>query len=180
MRTYKTEGIIIRRRNFGEADRILTVFTKHQGKIRIKALGVRKIISRRSSHIELLNHTFLSLYRGRSLPILTEAQTLSDFSKIKSDLKKIGFAYHICELVDGLCPENQENRLIFFLLEETLRRLSQDDNSLSLIRQFEIALLRHLGFYPRTKLSQNLNTHSFIENILERRLKSKAFILRLS
>jgi len=54
MKSYKTEGIIIKRKNFGEADRILTIFTKNKGKISIVAKGVRKINSRRAPHIELL------------------------------------------------------------------------------------------------------------------------------
>src|SRR3990167_4660571 len=108
MRTYKTEGIIIKRKNFGEADRIITVLTRNHGKIQVKATGVRKIQSRRSSHVELLNHASLFIYKGRgSLPILTEAETIDSFQDIKNDLTKVGFAYHICELIDGLCAENQ-------------------------------------------------------------------------
>lgn len=176
MRNYKIEGIIIKRRNFNEADRIVTVFTKQQGKIQVKALGVRKISSRRAGHIELLNHSLLSLYRGRNLPILTEAQTIENFSTVKKSLAKVGFAYHICELIDGLCPENQENRSAFFLLENTLRRLSKDDSIGNLIAEFEAALLAHLGFYPRLRLGAALNTQSIIENILERKLKTKQLL----
>ena len=64
MRTHKTEGIIIKRRNYGEADRILTVFTKYNGKIQVKATGIRRIPSRRSAHVELLNYSVLNLYKG--------------------------------------------------------------------------------------------------------------------
>ena len=180
MRNFKTQGIIIKRRNFGEADRIITIFTKQSGKIHIKALGVRKIISRRSPHVELLNHSMLTLYRGRSLPILTEAQTIQDFSSIKDNLTKVGFAYHVCELIDGLCPENQENRLVFSLLEQTLHRLSKVSNPSSFIHEFEITLLKYLGFYPRLQFANNLNTQHFIENILERRLRSRQFLSKLS
>ncbi|MBI4096902.1 MAG: DNA repair protein RecO, partial [Candidatus Levybacteria bacterium] len=54
MRTFRTEGIIIKRKNFGEADRILTVFTKEYGKLQVKAKGIRRIPSRRSAHVELV------------------------------------------------------------------------------------------------------------------------------
>ena len=60
MRSFKTEGIVIKRRNFNEADRIITVFSKRNGKINIKASGVRKITSRRSPHLELLNYSIFS------------------------------------------------------------------------------------------------------------------------
>ncbi|MCL5020033.1 MAG: DNA repair protein RecO [Patescibacteria group bacterium] len=93
MRSFKAEGIIIKRKNFGEADRIITVLTRNQGKIQIKAAGVRKIQSRRSPHVELLNHSILFIYKGRgNLPVLTEAQTVNSFQDIKNDLTKTGFA----------------------------------------------------------------------------------------
>src|ERR1700691_3974014 len=120
MRNFRTEGIVIKRRNFNEADRIVTVMTRDYGKLQIKATGVRKITSRRSAHIELLNHTVLHLYKGHTFSILTEAKVLDDFAPVKAHFDKVGFAYHLCELVDGLCPENQENRNVFFLLQRTL------------------------------------------------------------
>lgn len=180
MRAYKTEGIIIKRKNFGEADRIVTVLTKHQGKIQLKATGVRKITSRRSSHIELLNHSVIYIYKGRgNLSILTEVQTIEDFSSIKDDLVKIGFAYHLCELIDGLCPENQENYAVFSLFSETLKRLSSAEDLVSVIHEFEVELLTLLGFWPNNRPIENTNTQYIIENILERRLKSKSFLSKM-
>jgi len=178
MRSFKTEGIVIKRRNFGEADRILTVFTKRGGKVSIKALGVRRITSRRSPHVELLNYSSFSLYQGRSLPILTEAQTLEDFSQIKDNLTKVGFCYHICELINGLCPENQENQTVFSLLLATLRQLSAEEKIVEIIHDFEINLLVHLGYYKYSSLSKNFDSSAFIEQILEKKLKVKQILPR--
>ncbi len=151
VRTFKTEAIIIKRRNFGEADRIITVFTKEYGKFSIKASGVRKITSRRSAHVEPLNYSLLNIYKGNGFPILTEARILDDFSSLKADLDKIGLAYHLCELVDGLCPENQEQREVFNLLKSTLERFATDENMVEVIHDFEIELLSLLGYWNRDK-----------------------------
>jgi DNA repair protein RecO (recombination protein O) len=180
MRSYKTEGIVIRRRNFGEADRLLTVFTKTNGKIQIKATGVRKINSRRSPHIELLNHSLFNLYKGPGMPILTEVENFENFSVIKENLTKVGFAYHICELIDGLCAENQENEEIFHLLRRTLHRLSLEIDATFLIHEFEIDLLTKLGFYKPSALSLNLDTSLFIEQILERKLKTRPMLSKFT
>lgn len=176
IRSYKTEGIIIKRRNFGELGRILTVLTKTNGKIQVRAPGVRKITSRRSSHIELLNFSILTLYKSsRSLlPILTEAQALDEFLPIKSNLHRIGVAYYICELIDRLCPDNQENRRVFFLLKDTLYGLENNYNSHYLIENFEDELLVMLGFLP--KLHKVIDKQAFIENILERKLTTKRLL----
>jgi DNA repair protein RecO (recombination protein O) len=180
MRNYKTEGIIIKRRNIGEADRLLTVFTKDQGKLLVKASGIRRIPSRRSAHVELLNHTALTLYKGQGHPVLTEATALDNFSAIKEDLTKVGYAYHLCELIDGLCPENQENEIIFTLFKNTLQRLATDDDILHTLHEFEIELLTLLGYWnSNTRTSSNFNTHDFIESILERKLKSHNIFIKL-
>lgn len=177
MRYSKIEGIIIKRTNSGEADRLLTIFTRSAGKIRVKATGVRRITSKRSSHLELLNHVHATLYQGKVLQTLMEVQTKEDFSPIKDDLSKIGFAYHICELIDGLCPEHQESEYIFTLLEKTLHTLTTREDIAPTIHAFEVDLLIHLGFYKH--MSEAHDTSSIIEHILERKLKTKKFLPRL-
>lgn len=185
IRAYKTEGIVLKRKNFGEADRILTVFTKSHGKIVVKAPGVRRITSRRSSQTELLNLSIFSLYQGSKsfYPIVTEAQVLEDFSSIKNSLGKIGFAYYICELIDCLCAQNQENRRIFFLAKDILFKLNNYSLSNNIAMQqwnngvidnFENDLLINLGFLP--KLNYLNNKYLFIEQILERKLSTRRLL----
>jgi hypothetical protein len=130
MRNFRTEGIVIKRKNYGEADRIITILTRDYGKLAVKASGVRKITSRRSSHIELLNHVSLGLYKGSTFPVLTEAKMVDDFSAVKNDFTKVGLAYHLCELVDGLCPDEQENSNVFYLLRNFLTQLAESDEVL--------------------------------------------------
>lgn len=176
MRSLKTEGIVIKRKNIGEADRILTIFSKHYGKIQAKAPGVRKITSRRSSHIELLNLSALTLYNSSrsQTPILIEAQTIQDFDTIKTDLKKIGFAFYVCELVDKLCPDNQENRRIFYLLKETFEKLEYLQGENEVIDEFEGKILSFLGFMPAQYLLKN--RQAFIENILEKKINTREIL----
>ncbi len=187
MRSVKTEGIVIKRKNYGEADRLVTVFTKDFGKITVKAGGVRRITSRRSSHIELLNLSEIYLYKGRSYFTLTEAIVMKNFLAIKDNLVTIGFAYHICELIDGLCAENQENEKVFHLLKNTLSKLvaitesGKEDDLVSTVHAFEVDLLIMLGFWhvPEGIPTKRVNIHSIIENLLERKLKSKQIILQI-
>lgn len=176
MRSYKTEGIIIKRKNFGEADRMLTVFTKNHGKIQIIAKGVRRITSRRSSHIELLNHTSLGVYEGK-IPVLTEAQCINHHSDLKNDLKKAGYAFYICELIDGLLADHQENRIVFNLLQNTLFKLENEENPKALLSRFEQELLSLLGFWPRERVFA-VDSSVIIENIMERKIKTKRILPR--
>jgi DNA repair protein RecO len=146
MQGFKTEGIILRRKDFGEADRILTVFTLHRGKVTIIAKGVRRITSRRAGNIELLNRVQMFLYPGKQFLILTEAIALDTFQKLKEDLTLSTYAYHIIELIDKLTADTQENPILYTHLVEVLRRLSNKPRQI-LIRAFEVKILSLMGFW---------------------------------
>lgn len=173
MRAYKTEGIVIKRSNFSEADRILTIFTKRHGKIKVLAKGVRRITSRRGPNIELFNQVELFIHKGRTFDILTEANVLNTFSRIRKKLDLIGLAFYVCEIVDGLCPEHQAHPRVYDHLVDVLNELNQ-----GLVHRFEKNLLVELGYLPRVHLPTRIDTTSFIENILEKRLKTKRIIAR--
>ena len=173
MRSYKTEGIVLKRTNFGEADRILTVFTKRHGKIKILAKGVRRITSRRSPNVELFNLVTLFVHKGKSFDILTEAKAENTFQRIRKKLELIGLAYYVCELVDGLCAEHQPHLKVYNLLVQTLNELES-----GLIHKFEKTLLFELGFLSMNK-SFNINTVSYIEHLLERKLKTRRLLSKL-
>lgn len=158
MRGFKTEGIILKRRNFGEADRILTVFTPSKGKISVLAKGVRRIKSRRAGNVELLNRAVMYLHQSKGMPILTEAQTLASFQKIKEDLTLSTYAYHLIELVDKLTAENQENRILYEHLVEVLKRLERKPRQI-LIRAFEAKILSSLGFADFQLYTQDLSSN---------------------
>ncbi len=145
MPSFKCEGIVLKRKDFGEADRVLTVFTLQKGKISIVAKGVRRVTSRRAGNVELLNRVQMYLYVGKGMPILTEAESLETFSKLKEDLTLSTYAFHIIELVNKLTVENQENRILYEHLLQVLRRLSIKPRQI-LIRAFEAKVLADLGF----------------------------------
>ncbi|MBI2600045.1 DNA repair protein RecO [Candidatus Daviesbacteria bacterium] len=167
MRGFKTEGIILKRRNFGEADRILTVFTKHRGKISVLAKGVRRVTSRRAGNVELLNRVSVYLYPGKNFLILTEATSLDTYQKLKEDLTLSTYAYHIIELINKLTAENQENSLLYSDLLEVLTRLSVRPRQL-LIRAFEVKILKLMGFWGMRNLKEEMRLRRLL--LLKNRL----------
>src|SRR5918911_967537 len=126
-RVYRTEAVIIRRSDFGEADRLLTLITP-MGKRRVVAKGARKTTSRLAGHIELFTHTSLLLAIGRNLDIITQSVILHSFDTLRGDLRRIGAAYYIAELIDRLIEEEDENRPAFHLLVGTLETLDTTSN----------------------------------------------------
>lgn len=140
-----TEGLIIKRHNFGEADRILTVLTDRYGKISVVARGVRKITSRRAGNIELLNLVKLHLFKAKSYT-LTEAESISTFPKLKQNLVLTTSAFHILELIDRLVAEGQPHRDLFDLTVAMLKLLERNPRQI-LLRAYEVKTLSILGFW---------------------------------
>lgn len=172
-RTCKTEGIILKRINYGEADRILTIYTKHYGKIRALAKGVRRITSRKGGNVELFNQAVLFFNKGKNLDLLTEAQVINSFKSWRRDLKKVAVAYYFCELVDKLTPEEQPNQAVFQLLSRYLSKIGTASLP-ELTRSFEKALLKELGFGVPEELRKSPGSlKSYIESIIEKKLNSQ-------
>lgn len=178
-RTYKTEGIILKRTNYGEADRILTIYTKHYGKIRVLAKGVRRITSRRGGNVELFNQAVIFLSQGKNLDSLQEAQVVNSFKSWRNDLKKVVVAYYFCELVDKLTPEGQANPKVFQLLSRFLGKIATASLP-ELRRSFEELLLQELGFGVPYELKKTRGSlKNYIESIIEKKLNSSDIIKEL-
>lgn len=178
---YMAEGIVLKRRAIGEADRILTVFTKQYGKVRLIAKGVRRITSRRAGHLEVFSHVILSIHAHKGLDILMEAQA-KDNLMFEGDITRIGFAYCMCELVDQLLADRQEHEDIFFLLRDGLQaiRESQDPKAWQLsLSHFVHKLLWHLGFLPASRRLRESEIQPYVEEITERRLRAWPLLTQL-
>ncbi|MFA6453517.1 MAG: DNA repair protein RecO [Microgenomates group bacterium] len=159
-----TEGIIIKRSNFGEADRILTVITPYKGKIKIVAKGVRKITSRRGGNVELLNKVRLHIYQSTGMPILTEAESIETFPKIKNDLIMSSYGSYIIELADKLLPEEQANPAAYQLLASILGLLETNPRQI-FIRAYELKLLSVMGFWSLDEISVTSEIKDLLETL---------------
>ena len=148
-RTYQTEAIIIKKVKLGEADRILTLYTPHLGKIHVVAKGVRRPRSKMAGHLELLTHSLVSLARGRNLDTVTGSQTINSFLPLKSDLQLTSYALYAVELIDLFTADNDENYPLFQLLLETMHNLCQGNNNEVTLRYFELHLLNLVGYRPQ-------------------------------
>jgi DNA repair protein RecO (recombination protein O) len=149
-RVYRVQAIILKRTDFGEADRILTMVTPEHGKVRAIAKGARKPASRKSGHIELFAHSMLLLAKGRHLDVVTQADTLDAFMPLRGNLERLGYAYYLAELVDQFSEEESENRPLYDLLLNALRWLCDANCEPELLaRYFELHLLQHVGYRPQ-------------------------------
>lgn len=180
MRSYKTQAIVLKRVNYGEADRIITCFTPEYGKITVNAKGVRRITSKRAPHLEVFTHASLCIYRGASRDLLTEATSITTFPTLREDFSKTSTAFRIIEELERLSAEHVEATLLFNILLKALIYIDEqpsDDELLHRVRErFSHRLLWEMGYLPSSETLKDEALDQFVENILESKLKSKLLI----
>ncbi len=139
---------MLSRVDFGEADRVVTVYSRQYGKLRLVAKGARRPLSRLGPHLEYFCRSNLMLVKGRDLDVVTGAETVNAHLALRSNLDAYGHGSHLLELVARLTEERQENAVVFDLLAGSLQLLADDVDPFHVTRHFELALLNHLGFRP--------------------------------
>ena len=147
-RVYKTQAIVLRQRKLGEADKIVTLYCSHYGRLDAVAKGVRRTKSRLAGHLEPLTLGSYLIAEGRELDIVTQAETVESFSHLRTDLERLSRGLYCAELVDRLTPERSEGNPVFRLLSETLTVLDQESELDLAVRRFELRLLDELGYRP--------------------------------
>ena len=147
-RTYRTEALSLRKMPLGEADILLTLYTRDAGKLRAVAKGARKTTSKLVGHFEPLTLNRLALSKGRNLDIVTQAQVIDNFSTLKRSLTGLTQGLYIAELLDGFGSEANPNPELYQLSLEALRAVERDPESEMPLRFFELHLLRVSGFMP--------------------------------
>ena len=147
-RTYRTEALSLRKMPLGEADLLLTLYTRDAGKLRAVAKGARKTTSKLVGYFEPLTLNRLALAKGRNLDIVTQAQVIDSFSVLKSSLTGLTQGLYIAELLDGFGSEANPNPELYQLSLEALRVIGRAPASEIPLRFFELHLLRTSGLMP--------------------------------
>ena len=147
-RSYRAEAVVLKRHDFGEADRLLVLFTRQRGKIRAIAKGVRRTTSRRAGHLEMFTHVELQMAAGRELDVITQAETRHAFRALREDLSRTSHAYLVAELADALTEEEAEQPELVDLLVQTFLALEDAPNPQLVVQHYQVKLLGIVGFRP--------------------------------
>lgn len=149
---------------------MVTVFSKSRGKQTLIAKGSRRLASKKKAVIDTFNLAKLQVATGKSLGVITEAQTIDDFSQWKTNMPRVALAYYVIEIVDRLTRDDEAHPEVFDILVKFLANLSTfsqlKSNRVEISRQF----LSAAGFADGN--AEIGDVDSFIENIIERKLSS--------
>jgi DNA repair protein RecO (recombination protein O) len=147
-RSLTVDAVVLRHADWGEADRVLTLYARQAGKLRAVAKGARKLHSRKAGHLEPFTRVKLLLARGREFWIVTQAETIDAYPALREDLVRTGYAAYLIELLDRFTYEEGESPGLFTLLVEGLERVSGLEEPFIAVRYYEVRLLDLVGFRP--------------------------------
>ncbi|MCS7172749.1 MAG: DNA repair protein RecO [Armatimonadetes bacterium] len=147
MPVYKVEGIVLGRRNLGEADRVLTLLTREYGKLAVKAKAVRRPSSRLAGRLEPFTHARFLLARGRTLDVVAQVEVITSFASLRADLLRTAWAAVCAELTDRMLQGLDPHPEVFETLLQAQEALAGGDPEMATL-WYALRLVRHLGYGP--------------------------------
>ena len=148
LRTYRAEALVLRHLPLGEADLLVTLFSREHGKLRAVAKGARRSTAKLVGHLEPLTVSRLALSRGRTLDVISQAETLENFTPLKTNLTAVTRGLQVAELVDGFGSEASPNQPLFDLALDTLDAIGRAPDAELPLLHFQLHLLSVSGLMP--------------------------------
>lgn len=147
MKLYKAEAVVLKAWNCGNGDKLLILYSREFGKIKVMAHGAARPSSRKRGAVQPFNRTSFLIRRGKELDSISQCEVLDMFSFLRDDLRKIVYASYLTELVELLTPEGEPNEGLYRLLLLTMRLMEEGDLEL-LARAFELKATGLIGYRP--------------------------------
>jgi DNA repair protein RecO (recombination protein O) len=144
----KCEGIVIRTTDYGETNKIVTLYTREWGKIGVMARGAKKPNSRLSAITQLFTHGYFLVQIGKGLGSLQQGEINTSMRSIREDIFLTAYSSYIVELTDKGTEEKKPNPFLFELLHQTLNYLNEGYDQDILMNIFELKMLNVMGLYP--------------------------------
>jgi DNA repair protein RecO (recombination protein O) len=180
---YKTEGIILKKTELSETDRLLTVYTKKFGKILVRAKGIGKKESKLKCLIEPFNIYEFMLARSKTIDVLANSSPIKEFLYLRNNLPALALAFYFGELFDKfvVAPEPDEN--LWALATRAFEAVNQKRDDLPKLKEaFEKKLLEYLGhpdFAVRGKITSQQKIH-YLQSLAGEEINSVRFLRSLS
>ena len=147
-RLHRVDGVVLRRFNYAEADRILVIYTRERGKVRAIAKGLRRPTSRLAGHLELFSRGEIILAQGRELDVVSQVQIIKPFAGLRTDIERTAQAFVIAELIDAGTPDAHAQPDLYGTLVDSLSAIEEHRRPDIASLQAQIHVLARLGFRP--------------------------------
>jgi len=167
MKLLKTDGIVIKKVDHSEADRVLTLFTKNFGKININIKGLRKSKKRHLNGADLFGISNFIFYKKDEYYILSSFELNETFFNLRKNLEKINISFHILEILNSILVENETRIGLYKLLLNSFRFLDKNNKPIKdylLLGYFLALLIKEEGIMFNIKDGLYFNIENSIIN----------------
>jgi DNA repair protein RecO (recombination protein O) len=147
-RTFTTDAIVLSRFDLGEADRVLTLITPHDGKLKAIAKGVRRPTSRLGGSVEPFAELRVQLARGRTFEVVTQVSVGHAWLGLRDALEPAATAWYLAELADRSLEERHPAEPLYLLLRRAYELLDAGMAPGRVARWYEMRLTDELGVRP--------------------------------
>lgn len=196
MKLTKREGLVIKKVDYSEADRIISVFTKEAGKESFAAKGIRKSKKRERIATDLLVISSFVIYEkevvgdGSNIATISAVELIEFFSELKKDLDSINISMYILKILDFIINENEKNEKIYRLTINTLQYFNRGnlpiEKKLVVLTHFLVSILKIEGImfdiddgYFFT-IEESIINRNFTENSIKISESQKALLLMIN
>jgi DNA repair protein RecO (recombination protein O) len=148
VKSYSVEAVVLRMRALGEADRIVTFFSRERGKQSAVARGVRKTQSKFGARLDFFSRVALMLHTGKSLDVITSVQTVNSIWEQLVDPDAYAAASYVAESIDSLSEPDLAVPELYEALSEFQAALASRSDCDALLAAMDLRVLNALGFAP--------------------------------
>ncbi|MFD2612755.1 DNA repair protein RecO [Paenibacillus gansuensis] len=145
---YRVEGIVIRSFDYGEGNKIITLYTQTHGKIGVMARGAKKLKSRHAAITQLFTYGEFVFYKTGQLGSLNDGEILEAHYQLREDLHLAAYASYLVEMVDKMVSDNEASEFLFEQLKSALKALQESKDPQIILRLFEMKMLSFSGVAP--------------------------------
>ncbi|WP_248926650.1 DNA repair protein RecO [Paenibacillus hamazuiensis] len=145
---YRVEGIVIRSMDYGEGNKIITLFSKEVGKVSVMARGAKKVKSRHAAAVQPFTHGYYTFFKGGSMGTLNDAEIIDSFHTLREELKLAAYCSYLTELTDRMLEDQEAHGFLFEQLKAAFQSMAEGKDADILVHIYEMKMLAFAGYSP--------------------------------
>jgi len=145
---YKVEGIVIRSMDYGEGNKIITLFSKEAGKVSVMVRGAKKLKSRHSAAAQLFTYGEYVFYKSGQMGTLNHAEIVQSHHILREDLRMAAYCSYVSELTDRMLDDSETNLFLFEQCKAAFQAMADGKDPEIIVHIYEMKMLAFAGYMP--------------------------------
>ncbi len=145
---YKAEAVVIRSMDYGEGNKIITLYARQFGKLSVMARGAKKMNSRHAATTQLFTYGEFTYYKSGQMGTLNQGEMISSHHSLRNNIHKTAYAAYIVEMIDRMLTDQEASSYLFDQLIAALKAIEDGKDPIVIAQIFEMNMLVFAGYAP--------------------------------